>query len=77
MTDITSPETFFGHTLSTDRKIALWDRIVEYFWGLQKESKRIKVVDMGPSTEGHPFLVVLVTSEENTENLERIQEVNK
>ncbi|MCK4438139.1 peptidase M14 family protein, partial [Candidatus Bathyarchaeota archaeon] len=77
MTDITSPEAFFGHKLGTDYKIARWGRIVDYFWRLQKESKRIKVVDMGPSTEGHPFLAVLVTSEQNMENLERIQEVNK
>ena len=77
MSDITSPETFFGHKLGTDLKIARWDRIIEYFWRLQEETKRIKVVDMGPSTESHPFLAVLVTSEGNMESLERIQEINK
>jgi len=77
MTAITPPETFFGHNLGADRKIARWDRIIDYFWRLQEESRRIKVMDMGLSTEGHPFLTVLVTSEENMGNLERIQEVNK
>jgi len=77
MSDITSSETFFGHKLGADRKIARWDIIVDYFWRLQKESKRIKVVDMGPSTEGHTFLAVLVTSEENMKNLKHIQEINK
>jgi hypothetical protein len=32
---------------------------------------------MGPSTEGNPFLMVLITSEENMKNLDRIQEINK
>ncbi|MCW4051179.1 MAG: M14 family metallopeptidase [Candidatus Bathyarchaeota archaeon] len=77
MSGITSPEEFFGHQLGADRKIAHWDKIVEYFWKLQKESKKIKVIDMGPSTEGHPFLAVIITSEENMKNLEKIQETNQ
>ena len=73
---ITSPEEFFGHQLGADRKIARWDKIVEYFTRLQKESKRIKVVDMGPSTEGHPFLMVLITSEANMKDLDKLQDIN-
>ena len=77
MTDISPPEKFFGYKLGSDRKIARWDSIINYFWRLQEESGRIRVVDMGSSTEGHPFLMVLVTSEENMVILERIQEVNQ
>jgi len=73
---ITSPETFFGFRLGSDRKIARWDKIVDYFRRLEKESERIKVLDMGPSTMGHPFLVVLISSAENLSNLERLQAVN-
>ena len=32
---------------------------------------------MGPSTEGHPFLAVLITGEENMGRLEHLEEVNK
>jgi len=74
---VTSPEEFFGHRLGADRKIARWDKIVEYFLKLQKESKKIRVTDMGPSTEGHPFLAVLITGEENMRKLEHLREVNK
>jgi hypothetical protein len=31
MAKVTSPEEFFGHRLGADRKIARWDKIVEYF----------------------------------------------
>jgi hypothetical protein len=73
---ITSPEEFFGFTLGSDRKIARWDKIVDYYNLLEQESGKIKVINMGPSTMGNPFLVVIISSEENLNNLDRLQEVN-
>jgi len=73
---ITSPETFFGHQLGADRKIARWDKIVEYFYTLAKESDRIQVVDLGPSTEGNPFLLTIISSPENLANLEELRQIN-
>ncbi len=73
---VTTPEEFFGFQMGSDMKIARWDRIVEYFRLLEKQSNKIKVVDMGPSTEGNPFLLVIISSEENLRNLERLREVN-
>ena len=37
-TSVTSPEKFFGFRLGSDRKIARWDKIVEYYGLLEKES---------------------------------------
>jgi hypothetical protein len=74
--DVTSPEEFFGFKMGADRKIAHWDKIVEYFQLLEKESKKIKVENMGPSTEGNPFLHVIISSEDNMSNLEELREVN-
>jgi len=73
---ITSPEKFFGFQLGSDRKIARWDKIVEYYRLLEKESNRIKVIDMGPTTEGNPFLLVIVSAPENLAKLDRLREVN-
>ncbi len=73
---VTSPEEFFGFKLGSDRKMARWDKIVAYYELLEKESGKIKVIDMGPSTMGHPFLVVIISSQENLANLERLQKVN-
>ncbi len=56
----TSPEKFFGFQLGTDRKIARWDRVVEYFRLLEKQSNRIRVVDIGPTTENNPFLLAFM-----------------
>jgi hypothetical protein len=74
---ITSPEKSFGFQLGSDRKIARWDKIVEYFQLLEKEGGgKLKVVNMGPSTMGHPFLLVIISSPENMARLERLREVN-
>ena len=74
---VTSPEQFFGFQLGSDRKIARWDKIVDYFWQLQKESDRIKVIDMGPSTEGNPFILAIVSSAANIARLEHYRQVNQ
>jgi len=74
---VTTPENFFGFKMGADRKLARWDRIMDYFYKLEKESDRIKVINMGPSTMGNPFLVLVISSPENLSNLDRLQEINK
>ena len=74
---VTSPEEFFGFQMGADRKLARWDKIVDYFSLVEGQSDRIKVYNMGPSSEGHPFLVVLITAPENIAKLDRLQMVNK
>ncbi len=74
---ITSPESHFGFTLGSDRKMARWDRIVEYFGVLERESAgRMKVVNLGPTAMGNPFLAVIISSAENLSRLDRLREVN-
>jgi len=73
---VTSPEKFFGFQMGADKKLARWDKIVEYFNLIQQESDKIKVIDMGPATMGNPFLLVIISSPENLANLEHLREVN-
>ena len=70
---IPKPEEFFGHRLGADRKLAHWNKIVEYFWELDK-SPMVKVEELGKSTEGNPFLLAVITSEENMARLDEIRE---
>ena len=73
---ITTPKAHFGFTPGDDNELARWDKIVEYFYLLEKQSDRITVTDMGPSTEGNPFLKVIITSPENHKNLEEIRQTS-
>ena len=74
---ITTPEQFFGFKPGTDRKLVHWNDMVTYYDLLEKESDCIKVMRMGPSTMGNPFLVVLISSAENLANLDELQKINK
>ncbi|WP_458862162.1 M14 family metallopeptidase [Acidaminobacterium chupaoyuni] len=76
MNPVTSPKEFFGFELGSDYKIARWDKIVEYYKLLDSQSDRISVTEMGPSTEGNPFLKVVITSEDNFKHLEEIRQNN-
>ena len=67
--EITPPDEFFGFQLGADRKIARWDAIVEYYELLAQASDKVVVTDMGPTTNGHPFLLVVVSSAENLTRL--------
>src|SRR5438067_1643346 len=73
---IDSPEEFLGFAMGSDRKIARWDWIVAYYARLEEQSDRIKVVDLGPSTEGNPFLLVIITAPENLARLEALRAIN-
>ena len=75
--EITTPEEFFGFQMGADKKLARWDKIVEYFELLETQSDRIQVTDLGPSTEGNPYLLVIISSPENMANLERLREVSR
>jgi len=72
---ISSPTEFFGHEMGADRTLERWDRIVEYFWHLDS-SPCVKVVDLGKSTEGNPFLLAIITSKKNHANLDEIREMS-
>jgi len=73
---IPSPEDFFGFKMGADRKLARWDKIVEYFWKLDKESDRIIVKELGKSTEGNPFILAIISSPENLKNLDEIKSMS-
>src|SRR6185436_17172463 len=75
--EITPPEKFFGFQLGADKKMARWDKIVEYYSLLEKQSGgRMKVVNMGPTSEKNPFLEVFITSAANMAKLDYFREVN-
>jgi len=73
---VTRPEEFFGFKIGEDRKLARWDRIVEYYYKVASESNRVKVIEMGKTPGGNSFIVAFISSPENMERLERIREIS-
>ena len=73
---IPRPETFFGFRLGSDRKIARWDKIVDYFKLMDDRSDNIQVINMGPTTEGNPFLLAIISSAGNLARLDELKRIN-
>ena len=73
---LTSPEQFFGFQMGADRKLARWDKLVEYYHLLDRQSDRMQAVNMGPTTMGHPFLALFISSPANLARLEEIRQMN-
>ena len=61
-TKITKPEVFFGEMPGSDGLLIHWNKLCEYYRLLEKESKKIKVVSPGKSSEGNEFLVIFVAA---------------
>ena len=73
---IPSPEEFFGFQMGADQKLARWDKLVEYYELLGRESARLEVVHMGPTTLGNPFLALFISSPNNLAHLEELRQIN-
>jgi hypothetical protein len=67
--EVTTPEQFFGFKLGTDKKLARYDKIVEYLQKLAGQSDRVRVQNLGPTTLGNPYILVEISSPENLKNL--------
>ena len=74
--NIPSPEEFFGFQMGADRKLARWDKLVEYYEILGRESDRLTVVNMGQTTLDNPFLALFISSPDNLVRLEALREIN-
>jgi len=73
---VTKPEEFFSFKIGEDRKLARWDKIVDYFFKIASESDRVRVVELGKTPGGNSFIVAYISSPENLRNLERIREIS-
>ena len=53
-----TPEDFFGFKIGADRKLARYDKIVDYFKAIAAQSDRVRMRTIGPTTNGNPFVIV-------------------
>jgi hypothetical protein len=74
---IPTPEQFFGFRIGTDKKLARYDKIAEYFQKIAAGSGRVKYRNLGPTTLGNPFVMLEISSEENIKNLDRLKALER
>lgn len=71
-----TPASVLGFEPGADRQLADWPQVVDYFRKLDAASPRVRTEEVGKTTDGAPFLVVTITSENNMARLEEIRQAN-
>lgn len=72
---VISPQEHFGFELGEDRKLADWKQLTDYFHLLARQSDRVKVEELGKTTEGRPFLLVTISAPQNLARLEEYRQI--
>ncbi len=60
-----SPSSHLGFEIGTDRKLADWKEITQYFEKLDQRSEAVQLVELGKSTEGRPLVMAIITAPSN------------
>src|SRR5690348_10177421 len=74
---IPTPQQYFGFPMGADRKLARYDKIVAYFQQIARQSDRVRVVDLGPTTEGNRYVVVIVSSSATMKDLDHFRTLER
>jgi hypothetical protein len=70
---IQTPEQFFGFRIGADRKLARYDKIIDYFQKIAADSARVRYRNLGQTTLGNPFVMLEISSEDNIRRLETLK----
>ena len=73
---VTTPKAELGNNLGDDYYLANYTQLMAYWRKLEKESPRLKVVEIGKTAEGRPHLMTIITSPENHRRLDRFREIS-
>ena len=74
---VPSPKSVLGYEIGEEGHLTSYDHILKYFRMVDESSERVKVVEVGRSTEGRPMVMAIVTSAENHLNLDHYKAIIK
>lgn len=72
---IPAPDGYFGHPMGAGRQLLDWDRVVSYYQALANSSHRIRIEQLGQTTEGRPFIAATISSAATLRNLDHYREI--
>src|SRR5262245_50277201 len=76
-TKVTTPKEQFGFNIGDDYVLVNYTQYVDYLKKLDRESDRLRLQEMGRSSEGRPMYLAIITSPENHRKLARYKEISE
>jgi hypothetical protein len=74
---VRSPQEFFGYVPGDARELPSWPQVVAYFRELADGSARLRFDELGPATEGQPFVAVTIAAAETIADLDGYREIQR
>src|SRR5215510_14814402 len=75
--DLPSPQQFLGFRVGEDKKLARWEKIVEYMRLVASGSDRVRFRELGKTTNNNPFILLEISSAETLKNLDRYKQLQR
>jgi len=75
--NLQTPEQFFGFKPGADRMLFTYEKLIDYLKMADKNSDKLKLVEIGTSPMGKPIYIAFFSSKENIANLDKLREINK
>ena len=72
-----TPEEVLGFQVGSDYRVAGWETVSDYMRHVAANSDRVLVEELGKTTEGNDLLMMLISAQENLENLARYQQIQR
>ncbi len=73
---IPTPESVFGFPVGADYKLFGYDQSIAYFRKLAAASPRIRLMEVGKTSFGHPWTVALISSPANLAAIDHFRQIN-
>jgi hypothetical protein len=74
---IPTPDQFLGFRVGADKKLARWDKIVEYMKTVAGASDRVRVRELGKTTNNNPFILLEISAPQTLNNLDRYKQLER
>ena len=74
---VPTPESVLGHKPGDDFYLATYDDALDYFRKLAASSNRIKLVNVGKTTQGRDWYIAFISDPENLAQLDHYKEVSR
>lgn len=75
LASVPTPVSHFGFEPGSDRKLANWEELVDYYEVLARTSPRVTIDTLGTTTLGLPFVMLTVSSPENQARLDELHTI--
>ncbi|HYK90891.1 MAG TPA: M14 metallopeptidase family protein [Acidobacteriota bacterium] len=72
-----TPESVLGHKPGDDFYLANYEESLDYFRKLAAASDKIKLFNVGQTSEGRDWYIAVISSAENLRNLDRYREIGR